>query len=264
MRDIRQQRLDLDAFLQYVAALQLERQTQLDLQKLTGDEPIPSSAFQNLASWSIPVPRTRIELASDAWEGCSWGCDIACHVWRWICKLQWPAHIAADDNDGVGVTWLELFVSFCLDQKILIGVIRQAQKEKELLPLSSWHDVIQYQIFVETFCQSFATLVQQVAQLSNPHGWPTVPKGMVKSLYMLGARQWRHGLRVRPVFPAQTETICLVRSWISTGHATSHLKWVPGRFFEPLRDQHATPRPWSQLAKSFRARLRRFRAECPQ
>ena len=42
MRDIRQQRLDLDAFLQYVAALQLERQTQLDLLKLTGDEPIPS------------------------------------------------------------------------------------------------------------------------------------------------------------------------------------------------------------------------------
>ena len=263
MREVRQQRSDLDAFLQYVAALQLERQTQLDLQKLTSDEPISASAFQCLVSWTVSLPRPPFDLAFEAWEGCCWGRDIACRVWRWISQLVWPAHIAPDDNDGVGVTWLELFVSFCLDQQVLIGVLRQAKQEKELLLLTSWHDVIQYQVQVETFCQSFATLVQQVAQLSNPHGWPTVPKGMVKSLYMLGARQWRHGLRVRPVFPAQTETICLVRSWITTGHATSHLKWVPSRFFDPI-PTHAAPLPWSQLIKSFRARLRRFRAESPQ
>ncbi|CAK9099505.1 RNase H domain-containing protein [Durusdinium trenchii] len=165
MREVRQQRQELDAFLQFVAALQLDRQAQLDMKCLTSDGPVHPNAFRTLHNWSLPEPRPPLELGSEAWDGCCWGRQTACHVWRWLSKLQWPASIAASDNDGVGITWLELFVSFCLDQKVLISVLRAVQKDKQLVPLSSWHDVVHYQIQLDHFCQSFASLVQQAEEL---------------------------------------------------------------------------------------------------
>lgn len=117
MQEVRGQRRAFENLLHFVAELQLERQTQLRVE--TGGWGGACSPF------GIPDSPCLVHAChtlTGPWDGCCWGRQVARHVWQWLCKLQWPS-----DIDGVGITWLELFVSFCLDQQVLIGVIQTVQ-----------------------------------------------------------------------------------------------------------------------------------------
>lgn len=167
-------------------------------------------------SWVPPPPRAT--LFSDG----TWGRSLTQAVFDWATLIQWP------DNgtpDRFGVTWMELTVSFLLHIGRWLPVKRQHGGDERLVVLT--HDNMAATLFseqIKTFCQLFS----QTEDLCQSAIWPRYERGLVRSVYVLGAKTQPAGVKCRPCFPYQSEVCQILQGYFKglTGVAYRDLPTV--------------------------------------
>ena len=61
---------------------------------------------------------------------------------------------------------------------------------------------------------AFTVFCRQVEELTNGQRWPSIPKGQVKSLYLLGASFFSRGFERRPQFPEQAAVVDIMSTYL--------------------------------------------------
>ena len=125
---------------------------------------------------------------------------IAEAVTNWISQVRWPDQPQPHD---LGVSWVELFLSFKFDQKIEMPYsmaskdprplyrLRQQIPEAVLLPPRGSDEI-----------KVFQTVLKAMAGLLGAPILPMDQRGKCYSMKRYGFRQWGHlGFLMRPIFP---------------------------------------------------------------
>ena len=100
----------------------------------------------------------------------------------------------------------------------LVPFRRADQSGREILICcSSVDDAAAYELHFNELGYSFSSLLPQMNSLSDVPRWPVRPRGMVKSLYQLGASSFSQGIFQRPELPNQVEVMTLL-----AGHFRAH------------------------------------------
>ena len=133
--------------------------------------------------------------------------------------IQWPTDTAPPDN--VGITWLELVASFCQWNGFFFPVKRRCRSGGHYLqPIESLADADKFGVTWSEQAKWFAIFVDQCSSLCSEAFWPRLSRGLVRSLYMLGASTHSSGVRQRPALPGQAELMPIL-----SDHVKRHPAW---------------------------------------
>ena len=161
------------------------------------------------------MPAPRATLFSEG----TWGRTLTQAVFDWAKLIRWPVD---GTPDRYGVTWMELTVSFLQYIGRWLPVKRALDSSTERLvvvtDLDMAHSIAaEFSEQIKAFCQLFG----QVADLSQQAIWPRYDRGLVRSVYVLGAKTQPSGIRCRPAFPFQSEVCRSLRAYfkVNTGMA---------------------------------------------
>lgn len=121
---------------------------------------------------------------------------------QWFREIHWP--VEASEPDSVGITWLEMVACFCHWTGFLFPVKRTGRDNRAYLQVTADHDeALLHNVQWSEMAKWFAIFVDQTCDLCSDPIWPKPSKGLVRSLYVLGAPTFSSGLKLRPVLPGQ-------------------------------------------------------------
>ena len=134
----------------------------------------------------------------------SWGAFLAEQLYLWMQTTVWPVESGGPLEKEIGVSWLELGVSFSMYIQQALPILRPNESGAvRLLMIQDDTDVTDYKV---TYTDLAATMQKMWCQAE---GWileesrPTCNKGLNTSLYTQGFGQSTSGLSPRPMFWAQ-------------------------------------------------------------
>ena len=193
----------------------------------------------------VPVQRLMHWQFDDAWqppdvnlsfvEQCAWGPTIANSVLEWLRQVRWPQDDVVTAEDP-GITWIELAVSWSLWAGLLVPFRRQDQTGRELLICcSTIEDAQVYDLHFNELGYAFSSLLPQMNSLTDVPRWPLRSRGMVKSLYQLGASTFSNGLFQRPTLPNQAEVATLLAAHFRA-HRQKAFQVLPPMKLQPRLD----------------------------
>ncbi len=173
--------------------------------------------------WVMPEPRATLFS-----EG-TWGRTLTQAVFDWATLLCWP-HDGTPDR--YGVTWMELTVSFLLHIGRWLPVKRNIDKELEGLVVitddtAATSIALEFSEQIKAFCQLFG----QAVDLSQQAIWPKYDRGLVRSVYVLGAKTQPAGVKSRPSFPHQAK-VCQILQEYFRGLSGTAYRPLPKVIFE--------------------------------
>lgn len=140
----------------------------------------------------------------------AWGMTLSGLLLEWFREIHWPT--TATEPDTVGVTWLEMVACFCHWTGFLFPVKRTGLDNRSYLQVAAdFDEATLHNIQWSEMAKWFAIFVDQTCDLCSEPIWPTIPRGLVRSLYVLGSPTFSSGLKLRPVLPGQ-EVVCPILS----------------------------------------------------
>ena len=150
--------------------------------------------------WQPEAPR--MDLTGES----TWGPFVATKFKEWHDLIQWPSD--EEGPDDYGVTWYELSLSFMLHLGGFLPIKTTGTDGTErLMVCNSYADAFARGLRMADFCTNFNQLYLQMADLTKPSLMPNIDRGLVRSLYLLGAGFQASGYRRRPCYPSQ-DTVC--------------------------------------------------------
>lgn len=167
-----------------------------------------ANVSQELATWR-PINGIEIEMPdTTAWENFfSWGPSLAREFAHWLVHCVWQSELEPGMAGRVGVSWLELALSFSLFRKKVLPIIRTDDENNQLLMFTEDNDDISHHYITHADqAHSFQTMWGQAIGWMPAGTIPVVPRGLCSSLYVQGFLQQTSGLQMRISFFGQ-ETI---------------------------------------------------------
>ena len=175
---------------------------------------------QQLGTWLISNPWLPPAIRVSNIHNSSWGRLYGQAMQEWMALVKWPNDTTCDQR---GITWLELSLAFSWWTGYFFPVPRKTDQDKEILVvLANQAAVETHQIRFSDLAAHFAIFYDQVRQLVVPQQWPTIDRGLVRSLYNLGAATFSSGFKVRPQYPGQNVIVPILRDHYRQQKATSH------------------------------------------
>ena len=209
----------LQEFYQLSLALQIHRKEVEAHQpaSFNPDEPHPArqaSAFCDLLGrWSIPHGwRLDLPAATEHhFFGHSyWGSSLLLCILSWLSAFVWPLDdpASAPEHTRVGVSWMELALSFVLYAKGYIPLHRPAATPCHTFAWAgSKSEAAAFNYTWNECAAQFAGMVSQVISLCCQPVIPAhVRRARICSLYRQGAGTCVFGWSHRPEFPCQTQS----------------------------------------------------------
>ena len=159
---------------------------------------------QLFVRYAVSDPWTGQAVRRHLFEDCAWGKTIALAVHRWMTQIRWPKAANVQPHQEVGISWLELALSFMFTVNLIVPVARPDQNNTHVLKhFATWNEVHAYAVPFSDLANSFSVLCYQVQALADTAIWPDIPKGMNRSLYLQGAAIQTKGFQWRPQMPHQ-------------------------------------------------------------
>ena len=131
-------------------------------------------------------------------RSCKFGRRLADLILRWLQLLVWPTS-PEEVTPPLGITWVEMTVSFMLSAQTTIPVLSHQESQGFTERTNTFRNILMHNQF-----------------LVNKSIFPDVKPLKVKSLYQLGAKVMKQGLPIRPKLPLQTETLELLQGYFAT------------------------------------------------
>ena len=203
--EVREARDSLHKWFQLL--LDLQQQCAILMTNLEKDDkpltttPARQHSYQRFLEWTIASPWTPSPLLLSRPESSSWGKLLACSMLQWMDELVWPADAG---DDGFGVTWMELVLSYSIHIGCYFPVPRLGVDGQQfLVTLYQWEQLKQFEVRFADLANYFAIFFSQMEKLVHPPRSPTVRRCLVRSLYTLGSVTHSAGFVCRPRFPHQ-------------------------------------------------------------
>ena len=183
---------------------------------------------QALASFTVPEPWTVPPARCDRLQACAFGHTMAQLVIQWMQQVKWPTEPDQVPLQDMGISWIELTLSFMMHSGVFVPV-RRADEEgcEKLLVLRTLEDANTHGVKMSDLSLSFSVMHYQVLELIAPGPWPPVAKMLNKSLYVQGAKIHTQGFAWRAQIPCQQEVAQLL---------TTYLRFHKGPSFAALPD----------------------------
>ena len=191
----------------------------------------------------------------------SWGDALALQMFQWIQTLEWPTEPQGPLKTEVGVSWLELAISFSMHVQRALPVLRENHAgQVRLLMIEDAQDCEHHAV---TLADQAATMQKMVAQF---WGWmpinatPDCKKGLNSSLYAQGFGQSTSGASPRPRFSHQKEVLQFL-------HGLLHGKSNYGIPFTPTwcqrRNRDLSDYDWLHICKQLKEHRRAWKKNDP-
>jgi len=167
---------------------------------------------QQMAQWTpeLPVKYDNTSLRHELLEFFCWGTEWATSFDKWLQQLEWDHNGTTAISEEVGVTWLELALSYMLHQEKWIPCLRQDHQGDTMIicPTDNEHaETLGYQ--ATDAAVNFAAMWTQFHSLLLDKGPISIQRGLQKSLTVLGANCRCSGFAPRPHFPFYSQVVRL-------------------------------------------------------
>eukprot|EP00438_Fugacium_kawagutii_P035317 Skav206907 [mRNA] locus=scaffold808:181434:185012:+ [translate_table: standard] len=193
-------------------------------------ERVHEAYVQDLIGYTIPDPWHPPPIQYNDIQYTSWGPTLSQQLATWMNQVKWPSQQADTGHQTLGVTWVELALSFILTIGTLIPVKRKGSQDKEyLMACDSPAHAHALNVKLSEQADTMQKWVVQLLSLQYPQQWPELDRGLVRSLYTLGAHHQSSGSRLRASFPHQQQVIEILCKYLAkqTGTAFSALPEIP-------------------------------------
>lgn len=160
-----------------------------------------------------------------------WGADLLQCVLQWLSHFRWPSDDAAlaPEHTGIGVSWMELMLSFMLFSG---GYIPLHRRSPEPMPVFAWArshaEPLAFNYPWNECASQFASIFSQTVTLC---GFRVVPdhikRARICSLYRQGAGTCVNGLSHRPMFPLQDKVASVIQKEFQQHLCPCSYNWWP-------------------------------------
>eukprot|EP00438_Fugacium_kawagutii_P032706 Skav220467 [mRNA] locus=scaffold2597:6916:8334:+ [translate_table: standard] len=169
----------------------------------------------------LPAP-----LALDSWRKFfAWGNHLVEPFFHWMVLLKWPREPGGPLSKEIGVSWLELALSFSQTIRSLLPILGpNADGAMQILWVQDKQDAINHAITFKDLAASFEMMWTQLKSYF-PKCFPAAGRGRVTALQTQGFLIHSQGIGLRPAFPYQLETYDLLQ--LLKGQTTFSTAVVP-------------------------------------
>ena len=198
-------------------------------------QPVPN-LVASLKDYQVPAEDSPQPSVSDEFLRWSlWGTSFTRSLWQWFLRVRWPAEPTKHRAAQVGVTWLELAMSYIWTSGRVPPVNRGGRGKKMkpcTFPLDAPPTSSECSFTVVT--NHFRCAVELILKhASNCHpAW--FSRAKLRTHYYYGAKCGAQGLKTRPMFPHQKEVIShLQRYFQHMGPQCTWHEWPDLSAIEP-------------------------------
>ena len=175
----------------------------------------PQHIVKRLLTYSpVSVDAPKLHIPDELLRWSLWGTAYAYSLHEWMGKLVWPDQGAEQEETAVGVSWLELTLSYIWDQGRLpcvnLGGVGKRMKpcmhNLDDPPIAG--DVPFLQV-TRNFRQAIDHLLKGTT--CHPPQWKQ--RSRVVSHYLFGAQACAQGLKSRPWLPCQAQVVQMLQEY---------------------------------------------------
>ena len=177
-------------------------------------------------AWQLDVAAIRVD---NCFDHSYWSSSLMHCILDWAGQIRWPLSLGPPTPVNIGVSWMELVLSFMLYTQCYLPVHRKvlpdghcfawARSDAEAHAFNySWNEV----------ASQFSSMFSQFASLSGHEVLPAHAKrARICALYRQGAGSCVFGLVPRPAFPNQDQVATIVQMAFQKHFRTCAYNWWP-------------------------------------
>ena len=163
---------------------------------------------EQLKDWTPNNPQVlNFPVVTEWFEYFSWGPFLAEQLYLWMQTTIWPVEFEGPLHREVGVSWLELGISFSMYIQQALPILRSIDASVRLIMVQDHTDVAAYAVTYTDIATTMMKMWSQAESWLLPESRAVCSKGLNTSLYSLGFGQSTSGLSPRPRFWAQERVL---------------------------------------------------------
>jgi len=220
----------------------------------------PAAILEAIKHWN-PVDIQMLSFPMDHlewYQQFSWGDKWANDIYLWMQQFRWPVEPQGPLAKEIGISWLELAISFSLTVEKCLPILRKNHAGKiRLLMVEDATDVAAHSVTLTDVATTMQKMWAQAVLLMDSAACPNVTKGLQTALYVQGFGQSVSGMSPRPQYPHQAKVTDYVQKHLTGRKAYDcpfHAEWLQPRAQE-LLDQD-----WLSICDGFKYSRRASRA----
>lgn len=176
-------------------------------------------------------PQTWCEWGERLLQYFPWGQGLAEEFQQWFLQLTWPNGGHTPSCCAHGVTWMELAISFTLFRKKCLPILRDNNTgERMILHTESLSHCHKYSITLGDIANTMQLMWGHFIPMVHEDKQPATTRGLCKALIFLGFQQHACGLKCRPKFFAQSQSVRILSDLLhekGTFEEQFRPDWIP-------------------------------------
>ena len=177
----------------------------------------PTAVVNAIKSWE-PRDKQVLHFPQDdlSWfSKFSWGEVWARDLYSWMQGFQWPTEPQGPLEKELGVSWIELALSFSMTTKKCLPILRKNHLGKtRLLMVEDETDVTAHSVHLTDIATTMQKMWAQSMLLLPSEACPCLGKDLQISLYVQGFGESVSGMTPRPKFPKQHRVSDYVQQYL--------------------------------------------------
>ena len=146
---------------------------------------------------------------------------LAAATYNWMRQLRWPDSDVGPLDKKVGISWVELALSWVHTVGVYLPIIRQdALKQKYLFWPGNDNNLTDHGGSFTEQGNMLQKLVENTCAPIPEKVWPPTVRKKVSSLYVLGGGKYHQGLTIRPEVPCQDLMMATLDKVLRQGQGT--------------------------------------------
>ena len=159
--------------------------------------PVPAKASVDpilpaIQTW-MPTEVQELEFpdSRDWFRWFAWGPTLAEQFYIWMQLLVWPSQPQGPFAKEMGISWLELGLSFSMFLRKALPILRNNSENKtRLLMIEDEQDLVHHSVTLQDVAATFQRMWAQSQSLLPTTAFPQCQKGLQPSLYIQGMKQY--------------------------------------------------------------------------
>ena len=171
---------------------------------------------QQLAQYAVAQPWPSTAARRERFFASAVGPTHTKATLAWMLQVRWPLPEADPlPHQELGITWMEMCLSYILFTNTWIPVKRAAQDHADtLFQPATLQDMQSQHVHLSEVSEIFCSMIKNAENLSDACPWPQISRKPISSLYVLGAKVFSQGFVTRPEIPCQAQVQHLLESYL--------------------------------------------------
>lgn len=233
------QKQQYNEVLRYILALNFARakactqhHTIRGNRQTVNEEQTPIQMMNNWQPENFWQPCIFTEEQCSLLNQCAWAHPVAQAVVSFFSSCTWPTDSNGEGYNNIGISWIEIAVGIMLHLQAFLPLVRTlSDGESHLVHPGSESDLQTFGATLVEMSTTASRLTEQVRKLLPGSLSPSVERGRVKSMYILGESQYCQGFMTRPSYDLQETVLSACEGYVRNNRE------FPKLIFENPREQ---------------------------